>query len=130
MASSKKTPIDKLNTALGQILEEYGNDVSANLDTIIRKMCQKGATAIKGEAGTAVKGKEYKKSWTYKVIKTRYNTEGVIYSKQPGLPHLLEYGHVIRSGGRITGLAKPHPHIEPVADRLAEEFEREVKSKL
>ena len=125
-----KTPLDQLNTAISKILQEYSDDVSVNLDTMVQKVCQKGAKAIKDQAASTVNGKDYQKSWTYQVERNRLYSNGIIYSKQPGLPHLLEHGHVIRSGGRVTGQARAFPHIAPVAEKLVNEFEREVKNKL
>ena len=104
--------------------------MSVNLDTMVQKVCQKGAKAIKDQAASTVNGKDYQKSWTYQVERNRLYSNGIIYSKQPGLPHLLEHGHVIRSGGRVTGQARAFPHIAPVAEKLVNEFEREVKNKL
>ena len=127
---AKTTPLDQLNTAIAKILEEYSDDVSANLDAMVQKVCQKGAKAIKDEAASTFNGKDYSKSWTYSVERSRLYSNGVIYSKQPGLPHLLEHGHVIRSGGRVTGRARAFPHIAPVAEKLVNEFEREVEKKL
>ena len=125
-----KTPLDQLNTAISKILTEYSDDISGNLDMVVQKMCQKGAKALRDESANKLNGKSYYKSWTFKVERNRLYTDGIIYSKQPGLPHLLEHGHVIRSGGRVTGQAKAFPHIAPVAEKLVNEFEREVKNKL
>lgn len=127
---AKTTPLEQLNKAITQILQEYSDDVSANLDTMVQKVCQKGTKALKAEAAKAQEGKEYPKSWTSTVERQRLYSNGIIYSRTPGLPHLLEYGHVIRSGGRITGQAKAHTHIAAVAEKLVNEFEREVERKL
>lgn len=125
-----KTPLDQLNKAISKILEEYSDDVSANLDAMVQKVCQKGAKAIKDQASSTFDGKDYARSWTYSVERSRLYSNGIIYSKQPGLPHLLEHGHVIRSGGRVAGQARAFPHIAPVAEKLVNEFEREVERKL
>jgi len=127
---ANKTPLDQLNTAISKILQEYSDEVSINMDVMVQKACQKGAQTVRSEAATKLNGKSYQKSWTYKVEKSRLHTDGIIYSKQPGLPHLLEHGHVIRSGGRVTGQARAFPHIAPVAEKLVNEFEREVEKKL
>lgn len=125
-----KTPLDQLNKAITKILEEYSDDVSANLDTMIQKVCQKGTKALKDQAAKAQEGKDYPKSWTSTVERNRLYSNGIIYSRTPGLPHLLEYGHIIRNGGRVVGEAKAHPHIATVAEKLVNEFEREVEKKL
>ena len=127
---AKTTPLDQLNKAISDILKEYSDEVSTNMDMMVQKVCQKGAQTLRKEAASKLNGKSYYKSWTFKVEKNRLYSDGVIYSKQPGLPHLLEHGHVLRSGGRTVGEAKAYPHIAPVAEKLVNEFEREVKRKL
>ena len=63
--------------------------------------------------------------------KQRLSTTVTIYNDHPGLPHLLEYGHVTRNGTKQTFPPTPaHQHIAPVAEELVETFEREVVSKL
>lgn len=124
---AKTTTIAQMNTAIANILNEYSNEVSTNMDIVVKKVCANGAKTLRSQSASTFKGNKYKKSWTYSVEKTRLYSKGAIYSKMPGLPHLLEYGHVVRTGGRVVGKASAHVHIEPVAENLVTEFEREVK---
>lgn len=121
-----RTPIDKLTQAVSKIMEEYGDDVQDNLTDIVKDMSKKGARAVNQEAGKTFNGSKYKKSWTSTTETGRTSAQGTIYSKIPGLPHLLEYGHALRQGGRTQG----RPHIAPVEETLVKEFEEKVKSKL
>jgi hypothetical protein len=51
----------------------------------------------------------------------------IIYNEHPGLPHLLEYGHVSRNGtGRTYGEVPGHEHIQPVEEEMVRDFERKV----
>ena len=72
----------------------------------------------------------YAKSWKVKTTKTRMGAETVVYNTESGLPHLLEYGHDVKVGGRTVGHAKAYPHVEKAeanAMRLyAEELERRL----
>jgi len=126
---SNVTPIDKLNVAINKILNDYCQEIDTNMSIVVTKVCAKGAKALR-EQSAQFKGDEYRKDWTYTVSRNRLYTEGTIYNKMPGLPHLLEYGHAVVVGGRVCGKAKAHPHILPVADQLVNEFEREIKSRL
>jgi len=127
---SKTSPIDKLNSEISKILSEYSSEVDSNLSDAVTKVCSKGAKALRNQSSLTFKGKDYSKSWTHTITKNRLYTEGTIYSKMPGLPHLLEYGHAVVVGGRVCGQAKAHPHIAEVADQLVNEFEKEIKNKL
>lgn len=127
---AKASPVEKLNTEITKILAEYSDEINTNMGIVVRSVCGKGAKALRASASQAVKSSDYAKSWKSQVTDGRLYTEGVIYSEVPQLPHLLEYGHVVISGGRVAGRAKAHPHIEPVAKEIVESFEREVMKKL
>lgn len=123
---AKRVPIDRLTSEVEKILENYGEDVQQNLNTIVGEISKKGAKTLNQQAGQTFEGNKYRKSWTTQVETKRTSAQGTIYSKIPGLPHLLEYGHALRQGGRTTGRA----HIAPVEEALVREFESKVKSKL
>ena len=130
---ARKTAIDKLAADIGKILEEYQDDVKGNLSEIVTKTAKKGAQAVRraSKQATETHTGEYYKGWTSQVYKERMGTSAVIYNKRPGLPHLLEHGHVTRNGtGRSYPPTPAHQHIAPVNDEIVETFTREVTSKL
>ena len=127
---ANKSPIDKLDKAISQILTEYADEIGSTTEEAVAKVVAKGAKALRETSATTFNGDDYKKSWTSQLEKRRLYTNGIIYSKTPGLPHLLEHGHVLRSGGRNVGNVKGRAHIEPVAEKLVEEFEKELTQKL
>ena len=49
---------------------------------------------------------------TYRTLRTGHGVEGHIFSRKPGLPHLLEKGHA-KSGG---GSTRAFPHVKPAAN--------------
>ena len=122
-----KTTLDTLASDIGKILEDFGDDVKENLDRITKQIAQKGQQALKNESKSKFKGNRYWKGWKVDLQVGRLNTKATIYNASlPGLPHLLEHGHVKRSGGRVEGTA----HIAPVEHQLVEEFEKQVRSKI
>ena len=126
-----KTAISKLDDAITKILSEYAGHVAENVGEIAADMGRKGVQALKQKSRETVNGSEYAKGWKSQTETTRTGTTAIIYNDHPGLPHLLEYGHVTRNGtGRTFPRTPAHEHIAPVADELAEAFEREVLSKL
>ena len=124
-----KTPLDKLQASIDKILQEYGDDVVKDVSAVTKKIAQKGAQAVKQEAASKGWGKStgYPDGWTSQFESGRVSSQGIIYNKKaPGLAHLLEHGHALRNGGR----AKAFPHIAPVEEKLAEEYEKAVKNAL
>ena len=108
-------------------MDKYGDDVRANLDTIVKVYSKKGARALQAEAESAVGGSgAYARGWTSQTETGRLSSQGVIYNRLPGLPHLLEHGHAKRGGGRVAG----RPHISKVEQEMIKEFEQKVKARL
>lgn len=104
MANSNRIGIDGLADAVNDILTEYGDDIRADLEPVLRKTANKVKKEIKQSAPGSG---EYAKTWSVKAQRSRLGTSFVVYSKKPGLPHLLEYGHMMRNGKR----SKAYPHI-------------------
>ena len=124
---AKKVTIDTLDSEIKKILDEYGDDVNANIDKITKAVGQKGVQAIKNESHSTFNGDKYYKGWGYTAYSERLYTRVYIHNKKlPGLPHLLEYGHAKTNGGRVEGRV----HIAKVEDELIKDYEREVVSKL
>lgn len=132
---AKKVTLKNLDSEIKIILDEYGDEVNQNLNIIIQRIGQKGAQALKNESlsqfpDSKMHKQRYGQTWTYKVEKQRLYSKGTIYNKQAWQPHLLENGHALVAGGRIIGEVPGHEHIAPIADRLEQEYEAEVKAKL
>jgi len=130
---ARKTVIDKLAEDIGKILDEYQDDIKGNVAEIVTQSAKKGAQALRraSKQATTTHTGDYAKGWTSQVYKERLGTSAVIYNNHPGLPHLLEHGHVTRNGtGRTYPPTPAREHIAPIADQIVETFTREVTSKL
>lgn len=123
---AKKVTIDNLDEAIKGILNEYADDIDANIAIVTKKIGQTGAKALNSTAKSTFEGNKYSKSWTSTTEQGRLYTTVTIYSRIPGLPHLLEHGHALVGGGRVKGKA----HIQPVEEKLIKEYEKEVTAKL
>lgn len=136
--SVMKTPVDKLNKAIQRVLQKYANDVTHDVEAVAVKMGQRGAAALREKSAqtfpvikTHKITSNYAKGWTFAKEGTRLGATVTIYSKVPGLPHLLEYGHVCRNGTERTYDRVPgYEHIKPIAEELETTFEREVLGKI
>lgn len=128
MARAKKTPLEKLDQAIMKILNDYADEISENADEVTVKMGRKGAAALRQESAADFGGTgRYARGWAVQVDRHRLYTDVIIYNRTPGLPHLLEHGHLMRNGRRWT---PPKQHIEPIEQKLVTEYEKEVLSKI
>lgn len=132
MARQKLTA-DNFSEQVSKILKDYEGDITDSVGEISLKIGKSGAQAIKNDANTKFKDVNLQKGrygsgWKAEITEqTRLKTVVTIHNaKYPGLPHLLEYGHLTRNGKRTT----PRPHIKPVEDQITKEFEAEVVAKL
>lgn len=126
---ANRTPVDKLADAISGILDQYEGEVRDNLGKITTQIGKKGVQALRRASKDALKAGsgKYARGWKTQVEKGRLGTTVILYNEHPGLPHLLEYGHVSRNGtGRTYGEVPGHEHIQPVAEELVRDFERKV----
>lgn len=120
MASN--TPHNQLAATIAGILNEYADGVTASVKDAVKNATKDGAKMVKQETVKKFGNGPYAKSWTFKYESDRLGSNGVIYSKKPGLPHLLENGHTLRNGRFWQG----KPHISIAEEKIVDEFEKEV----
>lgn len=123
---AKIVSIDGLAAAVEEILEEYRTEVERGTKECVQKAAKAGVAALKGTSPSHTG--EYAGGWTSKVEEGRMGATAIIYNgAKPGLPHLLEHGHVTRNGtGRTYGPTPAHVHIAPVEEEINSAFERDV----
>lgn len=123
----KKITIDELREEINEILEDYESDTLGKLREASVAYAKIGKKRLQ-EVSPKRTGK-YSKGWAYAddPDATRLTPGSIIYQKaKPGLPHLLEYGHALRGGGR----APAHPHIQQIEEEINTEFKEKVLSLL
>jgi len=122
---ARRTPVDKLSEEIGSILAEYGGEVEAEMEEAVKKVSKAGAKALRAKSKQTFKGSgAYAKGWASTVETGAHSAEGVIYNKDlPGLPHLLEHGHLNRDGSRTPG----REHIAVIERQIMEDFTKEVE---
>lgn len=122
-----RTKIGDLSGAIEDILNEYGEGIRDELETVIPAVAKDTAKQVR-ENAKRMKLKrtgEYARGWKTKVDKNLYgDTTATVYNAaKPGLPHLLEFGHATRNGGRT----QPFEHIAPAEDWAEKEVVKRVK---
>lgn len=121
-----KTTIDKLDSAVQKILDDYAKGILTSMDEVATKIGTKAAAAVKANARASFGGSgKYAGGWTKQVEKTRLGITVTVYNKAaPGLAHLLENGHAKTGGGRVAGKA----HIAPVETEVVKEYQEKIEN--
>ena len=123
----KKVPLEQLASSIDKILKDYADGVIVGMDEVTKKIAQKGAKAVGGEAKARGWGHDYDTGWTSQLETTRFGVTATIYNKnKAGLAHLLEKGHAKRNGGRTRAF----PHIAPVETDLQDEYYNAVRDSI
>lgn len=122
---------DQLSAELQKILDQYGDNIADHTKEAVRAAAKKGAIALKSVSKSTfgtVKAQErkYADSWAVKYETGKLYEMAILYNNKPGLPHLLEYGHALRGGGR-SGHVAGREHIKPVEEDLVNSFEAAVR---
>ena len=124
----KTVSIGKLGAEVESILSKYQDDVADGVDDAALESANQCLKDIKSNASSMFNShnakKPYAKQWTKKQTeKARGKSSYTVYCKTPGLPHLLENGHALASGGRVAG----RPHIAPAEEKAVDAFQRKVE---
>lgn len=122
---NQKVTIDGLAEAVEKILDQYGQDA---LDAIDEAATIVGKQTVKRLRATSPKRSgDYSRGWRTKKETRRLSKNVIVHNKKRYmLTHLLEKGHVTRSGGRVAG----RPHIAPAEHEAIEDFKTKLEGKL
>ncbi len=120
------TTVNNFAKDLQALLEQYGDEVYNALGPVAEDVA--GEAKKKVKAASPRRSGKYKSGWRTQTDKSGRSVAVTVYNgNKPGLPHLLEYGHALRGGGRSTA----YEHIAPVEEWAAEEvvtrLEREIQ---
>lgn len=109
-----------------QILDEYGEEIRADLNTSLTATTDDTLRNLR--AVSPVLTGSYRKGWTKHVEYTRWGSiEITMYNKTDWqLTHLLNDGHAKRGGGRVPG----DHHIDEASDYASDLLVKKVEEKL
>lgn len=119
--------IENMANEIMKGLIEYSDMATDELKKEVKITANSIKKDIQANAPVGATGK-YSKSWSVKNQKeTSFSIELVIHSKNRyQLAHLLEKGHVLRQGGRVSA----RPHISPAEKKGIRELEESITRKL
>lgn len=118
-----KTTPEKFADAVMKELDQYVNGVALDVKDAVKVTSKAGQKTLRSSSRATFKGKgEYASGWKIQEEGDRLNPVAILHNTHPGLPHLLEYGHANRGGGRTDG----RTHIKPVEEMMIKKFEELV----
>lgn len=117
-----------LSAFVGEALEEYSSEVLSAVNDTLRETAKEAVSELKTAGGFHDRSGNYRKGWKAKMEPGTLGVENqIIYNaKHYRVTHLLEYGHVTRTGKRTRAF----PHIAPVEERLGDKIEQKMKERL
>lgn len=132
--SSRFNLKEGIEKAIMKYLDDYSEEVVQATEKIVVDVAKESVQKLKAESPRQKRNSEHKyaKGWTYELDKRRLKTGATIYGKKGtyNLAHLLEFGHVLKNGGRTVGDAKAKVHIAPVEKWAIEQFEERLVREL
>lgn len=119
----RRVRIPELETAIAEILEEYGDDVAEGLRQAVLSVADIAKQEVKAEA--PYRTGKYRRGWSVrKDTADRFRTDAIIHNRtRYQIAHLLEKGHAKRGGGRVEAIV----HIAPAEQRAVKNLEEAVK---
>lgn len=127
---SKAIAIDELDSAINDILEDYGDSIKESIDDATSDVGKAGAIALRQKSKETFKGNHYYRGWKctiqHHILGKSVAAVAIIHNTDYRLPHLLENGHANRDGSRTSG----RPHISTVEDEINNKFFKKVKESI
>lgn len=110
---------------VSKMLNEYANDIQEGIERVANDVSKEVRDELRNTKGTyQVRTGRYNKGWTINTKKGRGYVNHIVWNKTDyQLTHLLEYGHLTRSGSKTRAF----PHIAPVEERYVKKYEQDVE---
>lgn len=112
------------------ILDGYDQEVRQTVNKTIDEIAEEAAGKLR-QSNNGGAWKKYPKSWKARAEEDRLRHTGIVYNQTNyQLTHLLEFGHVLKRGGRTIGQTRAFPHIEPVNNWVEENIDKRLEDNL
>lgn len=118
---------EQLAATVNKYLQEFGDEATKIMDEVITEATKEAKAEVQSSGKYGDVSGKYRRSWKTKIEKSRLSVTGIVYNAKP---RPLEFGHVLRRGGRTIGSVRPHPHMEPVNRKAQEEVLQKLEERL
>lgn len=113
--------MSQFSSALSEICDEFAVECTRETAEDVADVARSIAADLRSTSPRRSGG--YASGWRVSYRAMGDGFSAIIYNnKKPGLAHLLEMGHMMRSGKRARAI----PHIAPAFERGAAELERRL----
>ena len=123
---------EELDEAIRDQLETYNADIVKSINKNLKEVADKTAETLKKGGSYKERTGKYTPDWSVTARKTESVAQGESYSvhnrKHHQLTHLLEKGHVTRSGSRTRAFEHILPAEQAAQEMAVEAVEKAVKS--
>lgn len=127
-----KVKPEQLDEAIRGQLETYNEEIRQNLNKNLKEVADTTAETLKKGGGYKERTGKYTPDWSVTARKAVSATQGEQYSvhnrKHYQLTHLLEKGHVTRSGKRTRAFEHILPAEQAAEELAVEAVEKAVRS--
>ena len=123
MARTRRVKITELGTAIQDILDEYGDNITEAMPKAVRQVAN--IAKQETQAGAPRRTGKYAAGWAVKEEAVdRFRTDMIVHNRtRYQLAHLLEKGHALRGGGRAPAFV----HIAPAEQNAIKNLEEAVR---
>jgi hypothetical protein len=124
-------PIDELNIAIRDALEDYNESIVTGLKKNTKKAMKDLVTNTKATAPVGKRSKHYRDSITSKTLnESQFGITKLWYVKGSDyrLSHLLNNGHALRDGGRYPGTNFIGNAVDRILPWYLKEIEEVIKN--
>ena len=111
-----------LASQLATALSNFNEDVQKEIESALDEVADEAVEELK--ANSPRKTGDYAGDWAVK--KDKKNKRVIYQPNEYRLAHLLEFGHVKRNGGRVSGTE----HIKPIEEKVIKGIEEAFIQKL
>lgn len=125
---------DNFAEVINGLLEEYADEAEEIIDLTVQSVAKEAQKKLRSSQTGSFKNRtgKYRKSWKVEIEKQNLDIKAIVYAAKPHyrLTHLLEYGHVLRRGGRTIGEVEEREHIAGVNEWTQDELVKALEEKL
>lgn len=121
---AKKVDIGNIELELSQIVSDYTAEVTNAIEEEIENTAKLVLDDIKASTAWTDRTGDYRKGFAIKKDNKQGETVRTIYNRRkPALTHLLEMGHGLKGGGRVSA----RPHLRPAYDKHVPDMEKRIE---
>lgn len=117
---------------IGDVLNEYADEIEREVGLSAYEVGGAVVQSLQTSPKTPKLTGDYARGWTWDQVTSSHGLVHVTIHNETEyrLTHLLEYGHVLKRGGRQYGNVRAFQHIQDARDLAEEKLMKKIEEKL